>query len=51
MTTVKQKFIHKVDKAEIPACNILGVDIAAIDMAWLLKYLDNNIHTLSGDYI
>lgn len=51
MTTVKQEFIHKVDKSEIPICNILGVNIAAIDMEWLLGYLDNNIYTLSGDYI
>lgn len=30
MTAVKQEFIHKVDKAKIPTCNILGVDIAAL---------------------
>ena len=51
MTAVKQEFIHKVDQSEIPTCNILGVNIAAIDMEWLLGYLDNNIYTLSGDYI
>ena len=51
MTTVENKFVHKVDKSEIPTCNILGVDIAAIDMEWLLDYLNNNIHALSGDYI
>ena len=43
MTAVKQEFIHKVDQSEIPTCNILGVNIAAIDMEWLLGYLDNNI--------
>ena len=50
MTAVKQEFIHKVDKAKIPTCNILGVDIAAVDMVWLLDYLNDNIHALSGDY-
>lgn len=51
MATSTSEYIHKVDKSEIPTCNILGVDIAAIDMASLLDYLDNNIHDLSGDYI
>lgn len=51
MTAAKQEFIHKVDKAKIPTCNILGVDIAAVDMVWLLDYLNDNIHSLSGDYI
>lgn len=51
MTAVKQEFIHKVDKAKVPTCNILGVDIAAVDMEWLLDYLKDNIYTLSGDYI
>ena len=40
-----------VDKSAIPTCNILGVNIAAIDMEWLLDYLNDNIHALSGDYI
>lgn len=51
ITMAKNEFIHKVDKAKIPTCNILGVDIAAVNMAWLLDYLNNNIHSLSGDYI
>lgn len=51
MTAVKQEFMHKVDKTKIPTCNILGVDIAAVDMVWLLDYLNDNIHALSGDYI
>lgn len=40
-----------VNKSAIPTCNILGVDIAAIDMQWLLNFLDENISDLSGDYI
>lgn len=51
MAAAKQGFIHKVDKTKIPTCNILGVDIAAVDMGWLLDYLNDNIHVLSGDYI
>ena len=39
------------DKSLIPTCNILGVDIAAINMDWILNYLKNNIKNLSGDYI
>lgn len=29
-------FQHKVDRSKIPTCNIMGVNIAAIDMEWLL---------------
>lgn len=49
--TYNKDFHHTVKKAEIPTCNILGVDIAAIDMEWLLAYLNNNIKALAGDYI
>ncbi|MBU8752318.1 WecB/TagA/CpsF family glycosyltransferase [Priestia megaterium] len=50
------KFIRRVDKKEIPTCNILGVNIAAINMHWLLSFLQKNIkhengNKLSGDYI
>ena len=51
MNTAEKSFIHKVDKSRIPTCNILGVNIAAIDMKWLVDYLDSNIGLLSGDYI
>ena len=40
-----------VDKSAIPTCNIMGVEIAAIDMLWLLSFLKENIGKLSGDYI
>lgn len=42
---------RKVNKSEIPVCNILGVNIAAINMKWLIDYLIQNIKILSGDYI
>lgn len=44
-------FKHEVDKNIIPTCNILGVDIAAIDMDWLLEFTKENITNLSGDYM
>lgn len=53
MSTSKEtnKYIRKVDKSKIPTCNIMGVNIAAINMAWLLEYLNKNLKDLSGDYI
>ena len=42
---------HAVDKAFIPTLRILGVDIAAIDMEWLVKFTTENIEKLRGDYI
>lgn len=44
-------FQHKVDKTQIPVCNILGVNIAAINMEWLLDFTNRNIKKLSGDYM
>lgn len=46
-----KSYKRTVDKSAIPTCNILGVNIAAIDMEWLLDFLNDNIHALSGDYI
>lgn len=43
--------IHKVDKRLIPTCPILGVNIAAIDMQWLLDFTEEHIKELSGDYM
>lgn len=42
---------HVVDKEIIPTVNILGVDIAAVDMKWLISFTEDNIALLSGDYI
>lgn len=42
---------QKVDRTQIPVCKILGVDIAAIDMDWLLDFTDRYIKDLSGDYL
>lgn len=40
-----------VDKTQIPICNIMGVNIAAINMDWLLDFTNKNIKDLSGDYM
>lgn len=44
-------FSHKVDKKMIPVCPIMGVNIAAINMEWLLNFTDKYIGELSGDYL
>jgi N-acetylglucosaminyldiphosphoundecaprenol N-acetyl-beta-D-mannosaminyltransferase len=44
-------FKHGVNKSAIPTVDILGVQIAAIDMEWLLNFTKNHIKDLSGDYI
>lgn len=45
------EFKHKVDKNLIPTCPILGVNIAAINMDWLLEFTKENIEDLYGDYM
>ncbi len=47
----RELFIRKVDKSKIPTCKVLGVDIAAINMNWLLKFTEKNIEKLKGDYM
>lgn len=49
-------FKRKVDKREIPICEIMGVEIAAINKEWLMKYIDDTVKSpsgnlLAGDYI
>lgn len=45
------QYIHKVNKSQIPTCSIMGVDIAAINMEWLLDFTHKNIKGLSGNYM
>lgn len=42
---------RKVDKSKIPVCNILGVNIASVNVDWVVKYLKKNVEILSGDYV
>ena len=43
--------MHKVDKSIIPTCNILCVNIAAINMERPLGFTEKNIKDLFGDYM
>lgn len=47
----EMEYKRKVDKRLIPTCNIMGVNIAAINMGWLVDYLEKNISEIKGDYI
>ncbi len=47
----QEKFEHRVDKGRIPVCPIMGVKLAAIDMPWLLRFTEEHLRELSGDYI
>lgn len=51
MNAERQGFKRVLDKSQIPTCNIMGVNIAAINMEWLLKYTEQHIKELSGDYM
>ena len=46
-----EQFRHAADKSAIPTVRILGVEIADINMPWLMRYTDENLSALSGDYI
>lgn len=39
---IKGEYQRKVDKSLIPTCNIMGVNIAAINMAWLWRIYGRN---------
>ena len=45
------EYKRQVDKKLIPTCNIMGVNIAAINMGWLVDYLEKNLSEIKGDYI
>ena len=47
----EMEYKRTVDKKRIPTCNIMGVNIAAINMEWLVDYLEKNISEIKGDYI
>ena len=42
---------HGVDKSIIPTVNILGVNVAAINIDWLLPFTVDHIREMSGDYM
>lgn len=45
--------MRRIDKTayEIPTCDIMGVRIAAIDMAWLINFLKDNLNLIKGNYV
>lgn len=47
----KPSYERKVNKNEIPVCNIMGVNIATVCMEWLVNYLEKNIDQLHGEYM
>ena len=51
MNHMNKAFVSKVDKSMIPTCRIMGVNLAAIDMPWLIKFTKKYIKELSGDYM
>ncbi|MCC8138952.1 MAG: WecB/TagA/CpsF family glycosyltransferase [Lachnospiraceae bacterium] len=51
MEQTGRTFQRTIDKSLIPTCRILGVEIAAIDMDWLLAFTQENMEKLRGDAI
>ena len=45
------KALPNLNVPSVPTVNIMGVEIAAIDMDQLLEYTEKNIRDLSGEYI
>ena len=48
---MRESFVSKVDKKIIPTCKIMGVNLAAINMEWLVNFTKQYIKELSGDYL
>lgn len=51
MEKLLENSVSDIQKTEIPVCNIMGVNIAAINMQWLKDYLENNLENIKGQYI
>ena len=51
MNHMNKAFVSRVDKAQIPTCRIMGVNLAAINMTWLIEFTKKYIKELSGDYL
>ena len=43
-----QEIVQKIDKSQIPVCRIMKVDVAAINMEWLIRFTRENIKDLGG---
>ena len=51
MNHMSKTFVSKVDKSQIPTCQIMGVSLAAINMPWLINFTKKYVKELSGDYL
>lgn len=51
MNMYMKNSLDKTDHFNISRCNILGVNIAAINMTWLVDFLNKNINQLKGEYV
>lgn len=51
MSNMKEAFVSQIDKNLIPTCNIMGVNLAAIHMPWLIDFTKKHIKELSGNYL
>lgn len=51
MEVLSENYNRKWNKFHIPICNIMGVNIAAINMEWLLRFTEEHIKELSGEYL
>ena len=40
-----------IDKKAIPTCKIMGVNLAAVNMPWLIEFTKKHIKELSGNYM
>lgn len=45
------KKIIENDNNDIPICNILGINVAAVNMNFVLNYFENNIDKIKGNYV
>ena len=45
------KKIIENDNNDIPICNILGINVAAVNMNFVLNYFENNIYKINGNYV
>lgn len=45
------QYKHNIDKSLIQTCNIMGVNIAAVNMDFLKKFTADNVEKLRGDYM
>ena len=51
INSMNETFVSKIDKSMIPTCRIMGVNLAAINMTWLVDFTKKYIKELSGDYL